>query len=392
MFTIYGFDLRTSKFLVCIRGLFAVLIFFGGCAAVQAHEVVPAIFTLSLQEDGSFTIQSRLNMEALVAEIDPELSDTNESPNAPQYDALRLAEPEELRRQIIDFSAAWLSGIEIVASSVDGEQRVPLEYLSVDVPGVGNPAIQRLSIVTVRGEMPLGSTSFTWRYDPFYGESAIRVGVGDTAIQAQFLQSGELSKPFPLGDALVPLSRSEVAVDYVVLGFEHILPKGLDHILFVLGIFLLSLSWRPLLLQVTAFTIAHTITLALSLYGVIALSPAIVEPLIALSIVYVAIENVLTKELKPWRVWVVFAFGLLHGMGFAGVLTELGLPEGEFVTALIAFNVGVELGQLAVIAAAFLLVGVWFRNKPWYRSRIVIPCSLGIAATGLWWTIERVFF
>jgi hypothetical protein len=159
----------------------------------------------------------------------------------------------------------------------------------------------------------------------------------------------------------------------------------------VLGIFLFSLHLRPLLLQVTAFTVAHSITLGLSLYGYIALPASIVEPLIAVSIVYVAVENLITTELKPWRIYVVFAFGLLHGMGFAGVLTELGLPRSDFVTALIAFNVGVELGQLAVIAIAFLAVGVWFGKKPWYRQRIVIPGSLAIAAMGAWWTVERVF-
>jgi hypothetical protein len=210
-------------------------------------------------------------------------------------------------------------------------------------------------------------------------------------VQAEFLKAGQLSKPFPLGEQLQPKSRSEVIVEYIVLGFTHILPLGLDHILFVLGIFLLSLHLKPLLLQVTAFTVAHTITLALSLYGVIAVPASIVEPLIALSIVYVAVENITTSELKPWRVYVVFGFGLLHGMGFAGVLTELGLPSNEFVTALIAFNVGVELGQLAVIGGAFFAVGFWFRDKPWYRQRIVIPGSLGIAVMGAWWTVQRVF-
>jgi hydrogenase/urease accessory protein HupE len=184
-------------------------------------------------------------------------------------------------------------------------------------------------------------------------------------------------------------TTGDVLLDYTVLGFTHILPKGLDHILFVLGIFLLSARWRPLLYQVTAFTVAHSITLALSLYGIVSLPPSVVEPLIALSIVYVAVENILVSGLRPWRVWVVFAFGLLHGLGFAGVLTELGLPEGEFVPALVAFNVGVELGQLAVILLALAAVG-WCRNRPWYRSRVVIPASLVIAATGAWWTVERV--
>jgi hypothetical protein len=144
------------------------------------------------------------------------------------------------------------------------------------------------------------------------------------------------------------------------------------------------------LLQVTAFTVAHTITLALTIYGVVSLSRAIVEPLIALSIVWVAVENVTTSTLRPWRVALVFAFGLLHGMGFAGVLTELGLPRSQFVPALLSFNLGVEAGQLSVIGIALVLFGLPFREKRWYRSRIVVPASIAIAAVGFYWSVQRV--
>jgi hypothetical protein len=126
------------------------------------------------------------------------------------------------------------------------------------------------------------------------------------------------------------------------------------------------------------------------MYGVVAVSPRIVEPLIALSIAYVAIENIFVSELKAWRVALVFAFGLLHGMGFAGALKELGLPRAEFVTALLTFNVGVEAGQLAVIGAAFMLVGWHCANRAWYRSRIVVPVSMLIAFTAVCWTIQRL--
>src|SRR2546422_3614167 len=127
------------------------------------------------------------------------------------------------------------------------------------------------------------------------------------------------------------------------------------------------------------------------MYGVLAVSPRIVEPLIALSIAYVAIENIFLSELRSWRIALVFSFGLLHGMGFAGALKELGLPRSEFVTALLTFNVGVEMGQLSVIGAAFLLVGWHCANRDWYRSRIVVPVSMAIACTAVYWTIERLF-
>jgi len=104
----------------------------------------------------------------------------------------------------------------------------------------------------------------------------------------------------------------------------------------------------------------------------------------------VAVENVLTRELKPWRVALVFAFGLLHGMGFAGVLSELGLPRSQFATALVAFNAGVELGQLAVIGCAYALLGAWFKDRDWYRRRVVVPASAAIAAVGACWTVQRM--
>ena len=128
------------------------------------------------------------------------------------------------------------------------------------------------------------------------------------------------------------------------------------------------------------------------LFRSVSVSPKIVEPMIALSIVFVAVENLFTTRLNAWRPFVVFGFGLLHGLGFAEVLQELGLPRNQYVTGLVGFNIGVELGQLAVIALAFYACAFWFRHQPWYRARIVWPASAAIALTGLFWTIERIWF
>ena len=177
---------------------------------------------------------------------------------------------------------------------------------------------------------------------------------------------------------------------YLKLGFEHILPKGLDHILFVLGLFLLNDKLRPLLLQVTAFTVAHSVTLALSLYGIVRLPPEVVEPLIAVSIAVIAIENILTSRLHAWRLAVVFGFGLIHGLGFAGILLEQHLPRRDFLPALAGFNVGVECGQLTVVLLAWLAVG-WMRHRRGYRRWVVIPASAAIAAVAIYWTFERIF-
>ncbi|MEZ5946404.1 MAG: HupE/UreJ family protein [Hyphomonas sp.] len=197
----------------------------------------------------------------------------------------------------------------------------------------------------------------------------------------------------------VSLDRSplETAAFYVGIGFQHILPMGLDHILFVLALFLASTRVRPLLLQISAFTVAHTVTLGLTAAGFIAPPGGIVEPLIALTIAWAAFENILFKEMQPWRPLLAFGFGLIHGMGFAGAFGELGLPQQIFWPALIGFNVGVEVGQLTVIgmalAVSLLVRGVLARmhRADQYRHVLVWPVSLLIGIAGLWWAIERAF-
>lgn len=183
---------------------------------------------------------------------------------------------------------------------------------------------------------------------------------------------------------------------YVKIGIGHILPDGADHILFVLAIFLASVRTRALIWQISAFTVAHTATLGLAASGVIAPSTSVVEPLIAFTIAFVAIENLVFKDMTKWRLAVVFGFGLIHGLGFAGFFGELGLPPGQFWSALIGFNVGVEIGQLSVILTA-AVIGFALRrllNDPdgsqRYRSYVARPASLLIGLTGLWWGVTRL--
>ena len=176
---------------------------------------------------------------------------------------------------------------------------------------------------------------------------------------------------------------------FIKEGFEHIIPEGLDHILFVLGLFFSSLKFRSLLIQVTAFTLAHSITLALAAIGLVKLQLSVVEPLIFLSIVWVALENTLFKQTTKWRPLVVFSFGLLHGLGFAALLTEYGLPKDSFISLLLAFNIGVELGQLAVLVIAFILVRAILINSK-NKNKLKIPASIAIGSVGLFWFIESL--
>jgi hypothetical protein len=177
---------------------------------------------------------------------------------------------------------------------------------------------------------------------------------------------------------------------YFKLGYQHIIPQGLDHILFIVGLYLLSPKIKSVLWQATAFTVAHTITLILTMKNIIVAPPAIVEPIIALSICFVAIENLFISEIKPWRIVLVFLFGLIHGMGFASSLNEIGLPRNNFFNALITFNIGVEMGQISIIIACYLLFGRWFSERVWYRPRLVYPLSAGIALVAAYWTIIRI--
>ena len=270
---------------------------------------------------------------------------------------------------------------------VEGE-RVLAEISDLRVPAVGNVDLPRDSTLVLTATLPDGDSPVRIGWAEELGPLIVRqTGEGEN-LYSGYLTKGALSDPLPRA-GVAKIGALDHFGRYVVLGFEHILPKGLDHILFVLGLFFFALKFRPLLIQVTAFTLAHTVTLAMATMGVVTVSPAIVEPLIAASITYVAIENVLRPKLGWWRTAVVFGFGLLHGLGFASVLGEIGLEPARFISGLIAFNIGVEIGQLTVIALAYLLVGFWFGKRPWYRPVIAVPASCAIALVGAWWVVER---
>jgi hypothetical protein len=184
---------------------------------------------------------------------------------------------------------------------------------------------------------------------------------------------------------------NDVVWFYLNLGYHHILPNGIDHILFVVSLCLLSTNIRTIIWQATAFTVAHSITLALSMKSIIIAPSAVVEPIIALSIAFVALENLIVTELKPWRVLVVFGFGLVHGMGFASALNEIGLPRNAFLTSILSFNAGVELGQITIILFVFGVLIFWFGTRQWYRKVVVYPSSIVIALIAIYWTIQRAF-
>lgn len=352
---------------------------------VLAHEVLPAIGDMTYT-DGRLEFDIRLNIEGFVAGIDlATTADTNAAPEAATYDTLRALDPASMEAR---FAAYWPQMAPRITLLADGRAVAP-ELSDIHVPEVGNIDTPRGSTLRFSAALPLGTDAVQVGWAREYGALVIRQ-MGVEAPYDGFIEGGALSDPIRIGGG-DQAGQAATFFNYIPVGFDHIVPKGLDHILFVLGLFFLSTRLRPLLWQVSAFTLAHTVTLALGALGYVTVPASIVEPIIAASIVYVAVENILTSGLSPWRPFVVFCFGLLHGLGFASVLGAFGLPENAFIPALIGFNVGVELGQLAVIAVAFLAVGYWFRDKPWYRARIATPASAVIAVVGGWWFVQRVF-
>ncbi len=355
------------------------------CPPAKAHEVRPAVADLKIGSK-SIEISIRMSVEAFVARIDlSRFTDTNQSPKAAAHDALRALAPLALEQRLREDWPELNRSLTVKS----GPQRLELQLGDAAIPAIGNQDVARDSILRFSANLPQSNNQpITFGWDKQNGPLIVRqIGVEEGGYTG-YLKDGALTPPIPRAGSAGQAGWA-VFGRYIIVGFEHIVPKGLDHILFVLGLFFFSRHWRPLLIQITAFTAAHTITLALAVLGLVTLPAHIVEPLIALSIVYVAVENIFAPRLRLWRPALVFGFGLLHGLGFASVLMEVGLSSAHLFAGLIGFNAGVELGQLAVVIAAMLTVAVPFGRREWYRQAIALPCSVAIAGVGAYWFIER---
>lgn len=368
---------------------------------LSAHEVVPTIADFTVTDAGEIVLDLRVNIEAFLAGIDLDaVEDTDADAAAGDYDALRALPADEIASRVNELLAAWNARPLVSAGGP-----VTLTQSALTIPDDLDFELPRISELSLVGQLPEGSSVVTVNWPEGAGALVLRQqGVEEP--YTGYLNGGQSSPSITIsgGDAQSP---GAAFMGYIPVGFDHILPKGLDHILFVLGLFFLSTRWGPLLWQVSAFTLAHTVTLALGALGWVNIPGSIVEPLIAASIVYVAVENLFQRGLTRWRPFIIFGFGLLHGLGFASVLGEFGLPEAQFIPALIGFNVGVELGQLTVIAIAALVLLTCTKlaqrselseaEKPvgtyavMFRA-VSIPGSLIIAVVGSYWCVERVFF
>jgi hypothetical protein len=336
---------------------------------------------LELRGDGTFRADVTCDLDALALGAE---AGADSAALVATLEAMPASEREELVTRLVETLKRRL---RVRFDQTPAAFEVSLPDRGQPRPETSLPSALGL-IARLEGRVPAGAREVSFFASRAFPPVRLEIIAGGERLHVQMLQRGAESTPARLGSPTATPWWS-TAARFLALGFEHIVPEGKDHVLFVLGLALLSRHLGPLLVQVTAFTLAHTVTLILSTYGVVRLPSRVVEPLIALSIAYVAIENLVTSRLHLWRVLLVFAFGLLHGLGFAGALAALGLPERDRVLALLSFNGGVELGQLAVILPAFLLLRGLERAGV-SRRAVVIPSSIVIAAVGLFWTAARV--
>jgi hydrogenase/urease accessory protein HupE len=246
----------------------------------------------------------------------------------------------------------------------------------------GTGATQLRLVSNLFERLPLGHREFV------LAKTVTGIRLGE-AILSEKENAFQIELPTIISPAFsAPVNRSFFA--FLMLGMEHIL-TGYDHLLFLFGLLVVCRNLRSILTVITCFTIAHSITLALSVLNIVRLPPVIVEPLIAASIAYVGIENLIRGDAPRWRGLITFAFGLIHGLGFADALKQFGIGSDQFgiVLPLVGFNLGVELGQF-LIAAVVLPVLWWLRRKLFFVRQWVPLCSAAVTLAGSYWLMERI--
>ena len=261
--------------------------------AAQAHEIGTSRVYVVLHAGQNYDVEIVTDATALAEKLGGK-----DGAQAAQLQALLVGADKQFRQRI--------------QLAFDGVPMHPAITYNV-APAIDESSAAAATI-HLTGPIPPKAQNLTWKFGWTFASYALTVrGEASANPTTQWLEGTETSKPFSVTALAPEFNRWQTAWRYLTLGFTHIMPNGLDHMLFVLGIYLLSNRAKTVLWQVSAFTVAHSITLGLSMYGLVSVSPRIVEPMIALSIAYVAIENIFLSELKSWRVALVFAFGLLHG-------------------------------------------------------------------------------
>lgn len=354
-----------------------------------ADVVKPALVEISIYPNKRVEVIIDLSLEAAMTGIGTQYKKTTDAPNSTEYDQLRTLAPKALRQRFKDFEMQFLNKLRLTINQQP--QILQLEKAFVDI--IGYKKRPRKTVLTYVAQLQEWPKTLVWQYDKTSGDSALRYQVFKKDeynwSQWQWLRNGKPSGSIDINHP-EPMGTMQRLTQFIAIGFDHVIPLGWDHVLFIIGMALSSLLWRKLLLLVTTFTLAHTLTLALAMLGVVEISPRIIEPLIAFSIAYVAIENLWIEQSIKRKSIIVFLFGLIHGFGFASMLKSFEMANDNFVTTLVGFNVGVELAQI-VIVLSVVSIGLMARSlKLDYQKLLVIPASVIITLIGIWWGIERI--
>jgi hydrogenase/urease accessory protein HupE len=243
----------------------------------------------------------------------------------------------------------------------------------------------RYPVASAPGTIAVDAVIFP--YDPVH-QTFVNVYEGDT-LTSQMILDGK----HPHMDYFAGSRQGVLAVikKFIPAGVHHIL-IGPDHLLFLVGLLLLGGSIRQLLIVVTSFTVAHSITLSLAALNIVTPPARLIEPAIALSIVYVGADNILAKGGRDVRGWIAFTFGFIHGFGFANVLREMDLPRRALGWSLFSFNIGVEIGQLFVVVLVATAFTMLRARSEWSRRHLAFAGSIVVMAAGAFWFVQRVFF
>jgi hydrogenase/urease accessory protein HupE len=373
------------RFRIILLALFAHF----GVFPATAHQV-DSVELEFLQADGKWKLEGLLDIAYML----PESRGVEGAPPLFRKDVMDAA--VAVHKRITEQAEATmrkLLTLEYNGETIPWEIRFPdFEKEPLELPPEeGGWALMKAEITTEARPGP-GQLIASW-HDQQQSELIIIVEeAGEIGLFPISSGMSEVLLKVEAGEGSPPPSipaRSTQVENWIISGFRHVVPLGIDHLLFILGLFLLAPRLKPLMGQSLLFTLAHSITLALAIFDVITLQPKLVEILIAASIAFIGIENLLCRKLKPSRLFIVFGFGLLHGLGFASALREkLGdLNGNQLALPLVGFNVGVELAQITVLASAFLIL--WPLRK--WTKKVQILGSVSIALAGIFWMLERIF-
>ncbi len=371
------------------RLLKPLALFFLLMGASIADVVKPALVEISIYPDKKVEVVIDLSLEAVMTGIGTQYKNTTDAPNAAEYDELRALAPEVLRQRFKNFEVKFLNKLQL---NINHQvQNLYLENIKIDI--IGYKKRPRKTLLTYTIQLREWPKTLLWQYNKEYGDSALRYQVFEKNeynwSQWHWLRNGATSGVIDINHP-EPMTTMQRMLQFVSIGFEHVIPLGWDHILFIIGMALSSLMWRRLLLLVSAFTLAHTLTLGLAMLDVVEISGRIIEPLIAFSIAYVAIENLLPNPSIKRKSIIVFLFGLVHGLGFASMLKSFKMSSDNFLSTLISFNIGVELAQIVIVSGVVLLLFFIKSLNLNYKKIAIVPTSIVISLIGIWWGIERI--